>query len=72
MDGEVLPEGVERYQIDLTNLGWNDQWDVSFMRDVIEHLPDDLGALRQARTAIKQRGKGARNNPCFSKALELQ
>jgi SAM-dependent methyltransferase len=56
MAGDVLPEGVERYQIDLMNLGWHDKWDVAFLLDVIEHLPDDLEALRQARAALKPGG----------------
>ncbi|SDW04851.1 class I SAM-dependent methyltransferase [Thiocapsa roseopersicina] len=56
MAGSVLPEGVERYQIDLMNLGWRDHWDVAFLLDVIEHLPDDLEALCQARDALRPGG----------------
>ncbi|WP_281290966.1 class I SAM-dependent methyltransferase [Thiohalocapsa marina] len=56
MAGPMLPAGVERYQIDLMNLGWRDHWDVAFLLDVIEHLPDDREALRQARAALKPGG----------------
>lgn len=56
MAGSVLPAGVERYQIDLMNLGWRDHWDVAFLLDVIEHLPDDLESLRQAHAALKPGG----------------
>jgi len=31
------------HQIDLMNLGWRERWDVAFLLDVIEHLPDDVG-----------------------------
>lgn len=56
MAGNVLPHSVERYQIDLMHLGWNDQWDCAFLLDVIEHLPDDVEAIRQAAQALKPGG----------------
>ncbi len=56
MAGAVLPAGVERYQIDLMNLGWRERWDVAFLLDVIEHLPDDVWALREAAQALKPGG----------------
>lgn len=65
MAGDVLPDGVERYQIDLMNLGWRDHWDVAFLLDVIEHLPDDLEALRQARAALKPGGLLFVTTPAF-------
>ena len=52
----VLPNNVERYQIDLMQLQMREQWDAAFLLDVIEHLPDDLQALRQAREALKPGG----------------
>ena len=63
--GGVLPAGVERYQIDLMNLGWRDHWDVAFLLDVIEHLPDDLEALCQARAALKPGGLLFVTTPAF-------
>lgn len=56
MAGEVLPISVERYKIDLMNLGWEAQWDCAFLLDVIEHLPDDVQAMRQAAQALKPGG----------------
>jgi SAM-dependent methyltransferase len=56
MAGDVLPMGVARYHIDLMNLGWDAQWDCAFMLDVIEHLPDDTEAVRQAAQALKPGG----------------
>nr|VFJ60776.1 MAG: 2-polyprenyl-3-methyl-5-hydroxy-6-metoxy-1,4-benzoquinol methylase [Candidatus Kentron sp. FM]VFJ66620.1 MAG: 2-polyprenyl-3-methyl-5-hydroxy-6-metoxy-1,4-benzoquinol methylase [Candidatus Kentron sp. FM]VFK12888.1 MAG: 2-polyprenyl-3-methyl-5-hydroxy-6-metoxy-1,4-benzoquinol methylase [Candidatus Kentron sp. FM] len=65
MAGDMLPEGVERYQIDLMKLGWRDHWDIAFLLDVLEHLPDDLRALRQARAALKPGGLLFVTTPAF-------
>lgn len=65
MAGGVLPEGVVRYQIDLMNLGWRAHWDIAFLLDVIEHLPDDLEALRQARDALRPGGLLFVTTPAF-------
>lgn len=54
--GDVLPASTARYQIDLMNLHWENRWDVAFLLDVIEHLPDDVGAMRQACAALKPGG----------------
>jgi SAM-dependent methyltransferase len=56
MADTLLPSGIERYQIDLMNLGWQSQWDCAFLLDVIEHLPDDVQAMRQAAQALKPGG----------------
>jgi SAM-dependent methyltransferase len=53
---KVLPINSERYQIDLMNLGWENEWDIVFMLDVIEHLPDDIEAVNQAAKALKSGG----------------
>lgn len=56
MAAPMLPAHVDRYQIDLMNLAWQESWDMAFLLDVIEHLPDDAEALRQAREALKPGG----------------
>lgn len=56
MAGSVLPANVARYQIDLMHLGWEEQWDCAFLLDVIEHLPDDVQAMRQAAQALRPGG----------------
>lgn len=56
MAGDALPTGVARYQVDLMNLGWSAEWDCAFMLDVIEHLPDDVQAVREAKRALKPGG----------------
>ncbi len=47
---------VGRYQIDLLNLQWSCRWDVAFMLDVLEHIPEDVRALQQVRTALRPGG----------------
>jgi 2-polyprenyl-3-methyl-5-hydroxy-6-metoxy-1,4-benzoquinol methylase len=42
-----LPSTVNRYQIDLMDLPWTQRWDTAFLLDVLEHLDDDVGALKQ-------------------------
>lgn len=44
--------GVAYYQADLMNLGWDARWDVAFLLDVIEHLPDDAAGLAEAGRAL--------------------
>jgi SAM-dependent methyltransferase len=56
MAGTLLPSNIKRYQIDLMNLGWSNQWDYAFLLDVIEHLPNDRRAIQQACLALKSGG----------------
>jgi len=53
---ETVGSNVTRYQVDLLNLPWEDRWDVIFLLDVLEHIPDDLKAMREACTALKPGG----------------
>ena len=50
---DILPPGVARYQIDLLRLGWRERWDVVYLLDVLEHLPEDKPALSQVAAAMK-------------------
>jgi SAM-dependent methyltransferase len=52
----VLPAGTSRYQIDLLDLRWRGRWDVAFLLDVLEHIPDDGEALRQIHRSLKPGG----------------
>lgn len=61
----ILPPTSQRYQIDLMQLQMHEQWDAAFLLDVIEHLPDDLQALRQASDAIKPGGYLFVTTPAF-------
>ncbi len=52
----VLPPEAERYQIDLMQLNMHEAWDVAFLLDVIEHIPDDLKVIKEASNALKPGG----------------
>jgi 2-polyprenyl-3-methyl-5-hydroxy-6-metoxy-1,4-benzoquinol methylase len=53
---QTLPAETDAYQIDLMDLGWSKRWDVAFLLDVIEHIPDDNGALREVFEALSPGG----------------
>jgi SAM-dependent methyltransferase len=53
---EMAGPEVRRYQVDLLEMGWENRWDVAFLLDVIEHLPDDVAALRQVAQALQPGG----------------
>lgn len=44
------------YHLDCTHLGWKDRWDVVFLLDVLEHLPDDIGVMREIMLALAKGG----------------
>ncbi len=50
-----LPVEVSRYQIDLLDLHWRDRWDLSFLLDVLEHIPQQESALRHPRRPSHRR-----------------
>jgi len=52
----ALGDDVLCYRTDLMRLGWNSRWDVTFLLDVIEHLPDDVEAFHQVRAALRPGG----------------
>jgi SAM-dependent methyltransferase len=53
---EVLPDRVQRHQVDLMNLRWSARWDLISLLDVIEHLPDDTAAMAEVARALKPGG----------------
>lgn len=54
---EPIVGGIaNRYQIDLMNLDWSEAWDVVFLLDVIEHIPDHAEVLKQARKSLRPGG----------------
>lgn len=54
--GNVLPDTVRRYQVDVCRLQWKNRWDVVFLLDVLEHLPDDEEAVKQVYDALSPGG----------------
>jgi SAM-dependent methyltransferase len=53
---EIVPPQVQRQQVDLVDLPWTDCWDIAFLLDVLEHLPDDEHALSQVHKALAPGG----------------
>jgi len=55
-DRAGLPVEIGRYQIDLLNLQWSKRWDIAFLLDVLEHIPQDVQAMQQIRESLKPGG----------------
>ena len=54
--GPVVSAFATRHQIDLLDLGWSQAWDVVFLLDVIEHIPDHARVLREVRNSLRPGG----------------
>lgn len=63
----MVSEKVTLHQVDLANLMWRDRWQVVFLLDVLEHLPDDAGALREIYRAVEPGGLLFLTAPAFSR-----
>ena len=53
---DVVGPSVRRYQVDIRDLPWTERWDVVFLLDVLEHIPDDLAALRRIAESLRPGG----------------
>lgn len=53
---DLVSGQVSFFQIDLLNLGFEGSWDVAFLLDVVEHIDDDVAALRNAARALAPGG----------------
>ena len=54
--GGVVGAFAERYHVDLLDLPWSSDWDVVFLLDVLEHIPDHAEVLRQVRRCLRPGG----------------
>lgn len=52
----VVGDFAPRYHIDLLDLPWEREWDIVFLLDVLEHIPDHVEVLRQVRRALRPGG----------------
>jgi 2-polyprenyl-3-methyl-5-hydroxy-6-metoxy-1,4-benzoquinol methylase len=52
----VVGSFATRYQIDLLDLGWCEEWDIVFLLDVLEHIPDHEEVLRQVNRSMRPGG----------------
>jgi|SRR5579884_2069827 len=62
----VVGPNVERYQIDVCRLPWTAQWDVVFLLDVLEHIPQDVDVLMQIQKALRPGGYLFVTTPAFN------
>ena len=62
-----LPSGVRRYQVDVLDMNWHDRWDVIFLLDVLEHIPQDAEALRQVHQALTPGGIAIVTTPALQR-----
>jgi SAM-dependent methyltransferase len=53
---KFLNPQISLYHCDILKLGWKDRWDVTFLLDVIEHIPDDVEVLRQVSEILRPGG----------------
>lgn len=52
----VVASFATRYQIDLLDLPWSEEWDVIFLLDVLEHIPRHREVLQQIRSSLRPGG----------------
>lgn len=52
----IVAPSVRLYETDLLDLPWNGRWDLIFLLDVIEHIPNDLEVMRQCNKALASNG----------------
>jgi SAM-dependent methyltransferase len=52
----TMGRAVDRYQIDLKTLYWQDRWDAAFLLDVLEHIPDDAQVMKEITDALRPGG----------------
>lgn len=53
---DVVGNGVNLFEVDLLDLPWQERWDIIFLLDVIEHIPDESEVLRQCMKALRSNG----------------
>ena len=52
----VVGQFATRYQLDLLDLNWHEEWDVVFLLDVLEHISDHEEVLRQIYKSLQPGG----------------
>jgi 2-polyprenyl-3-methyl-5-hydroxy-6-metoxy-1,4-benzoquinol methylase len=62
---QVVGPNVKRYQVDLMQLPWKERWDVVFLLDVLEHIPDDVAVLKQIHQVLRPGGWLFVTTPAF-------
>ncbi len=62
-----LPAGVRRYHVDILKMDWQERWDVIFLLDVLEHIPQDCAALKQVYQALTPGGIAIVTTPALQR-----
>jgi SAM-dependent methyltransferase len=62
---QAVGPAVQRYQIDLLCLDWEQRSDVVFLLDVLEHVPDHIAVLQQVRKGLRLGGLLVMTVPAF-------
>ncbi len=52
----IIGSFATRYQIDLLDIPWFEKWDIVFLLDVLEHIPEHQEALKQIRKCMRPGG----------------
>jgi SAM-dependent methyltransferase len=53
---DVVGPDLKRYQTDLRRPLWRQRWDVAFLLDVLEHIPEDVEVLQAIRESLRPGG----------------
>ncbi len=54
--GPIVSGYANRYQVDLLSLPWRAEWDLVFLLDVLEHIPEHETVIRQVAAALRPGG----------------
>jgi 2-polyprenyl-3-methyl-5-hydroxy-6-metoxy-1,4-benzoquinol methylase len=52
----VIGSQLPRFQVDLRDLGWKERWDIVFLLDVLEHIPDHNSVVQQIGQCLRPNG----------------
>lgn len=56
LSAPVVGGAVKRFQVDLRTLHWHDRWDIAFLLDVLEHVPEDIEVMREIAASLRPGG----------------
>jgi 2-polyprenyl-3-methyl-5-hydroxy-6-metoxy-1,4-benzoquinol methylase len=52
----VVGSQLPRFHVDLRDLGWKERWDIVFLLDVLEHIPDHRSVVQQIQQCLRPNG----------------
>ncbi len=69
---ERLPSEVGLYHLDLLGLRWNERWELAFLLDVLEHIPEDGKVLSEVYRSLCPGGVLFVTVPALERFLDLE